>query len=80
VIPAKGSAQIILMPLKHRQGLCIRSRFAAMIIYANGKFLQESGLQLVCCTEKTNDYIYTPDYTMPTAIIMGSEDEGIRNE
>jgi 23S rRNA (guanosine2251-2'-O)-methyltransferase len=44
------------------------------------RFLQESGLQLVCCTEKTKENIYTPDYTSPTAIIMGSEEDGIRNE
>jgi 23S rRNA (guanosine2251-2'-O)-methyltransferase len=44
------------------------------------RFLQESGLQLVCCTEKTKDDIYNPDYTSPTAIIMGSEEDGIRNE
>jgi 23S rRNA (guanosine2251-2'-O)-methyltransferase len=44
------------------------------------RFLQESGLQLVACTEKTKDYIYAPDYTVPTAIIMGSEEDGVRNE
>ena len=44
------------------------------------RFLQESGLQLVCCTEKTKDDIYEPDYTPPTAIIIGSEEDGIRND
>ena len=43
-------------------------------------FLQDSGLQIVACTEKTNETIYVPDYTLPTAIVMGSEDEGISNE
>ncbi|MNE82236.1 tRNA (guanosine(18)-2'-O)-methyltransferase [compost metagenome] len=37
-------------------------------------------MQIVACTEKTNDLIYVPDYTAPTAIVMGAEDEGISNE
>jgi len=44
------------------------------------RFLQASGLQLVACTEKTEEFLYTPDYTAPTAIIMGSEDDGISDE
>ncbi len=34
----------------------------------------------MACTEKTNDFIYAPDYSLPTAIVMGSEDEGISND
>ena len=37
-------------------------------------------MQLVACTEKTNDDIFKPDYAVPTAIIMGSEEDGISNE
>jgi 23S rRNA (guanosine2251-2'-O)-methyltransferase len=44
------------------------------------KFLQESGLQLIACTEKTNDYLYQLDYTVPSAIIMGSEETGISTD
>ena len=81
VIPAKGSAQINPDAIKTSAGalykipVCRHDNFMQTV-----RFLQESGLQLVCCTEKTNDYIYTPDYTAPTAIIMGSEEDGIRNE
>ncbi len=81
VIPAKGSAQINPDAIKTSAGalykipVCRHDNFMQTV-----KFLQESGLQLVSCTEKTNDYIYTPDYTAPTAIIMGSEEDGIRNE
>jgi 23S rRNA (guanosine2251-2'-O)-methyltransferase len=70
------------MPSKHRQGrlykipVCRHDNFMQTV-----RFLQESGLQLVCCTEKTKRrYLYVPDYTAPTAIIMGSEEDGIRNE
>jgi 23S rRNA (guanosine2251-2'-O)-methyltransferase len=81
VIPAKGSAQINADAVKTSAGalykipVCRHDNFVQTI-----KFLQESGLQIVCCTEKTNDFIYKPDYTAPTAIVMGSEEDGIRNE
>lgn len=40
--------------------------------------LQGSGIQVLACTEKTQDSLYTPDYTGPTAIVMGSEEDGIQ--
>src|SRR5580698_6757994 len=81
VVPAKGSAQINPDAIKTSAGalynipVCRHDNFMQTI-----KFLQESGLQLVCCTEKTKEDIYSPDYTPPTAIIMGSEEDGIRND
>src|SRR6201996_1311735 len=81
VIPAKGSAQINADAIKTSAGalykipVCRHDNFMPTI-----RFLQESGLQLVCCTEKTKDDIYNPDYTSPTAIVMGSEEDGVRNE
>ena len=44
------------------------------------QFLKDSGIQLVACTEKTQDNMYKPDYTPPTAIIMGSEEDGVSPE
>lgn len=81
VVPAKGSAQINPDAIKTSAGalykipVCRHDNFMQTV-----RFLQDSGLQLVCCTEKTNEYLYKPDYTAPTAIIMGSEEDGIRNE
>ncbi|WP_345952470.1 23S rRNA (guanosine(2251)-2'-O)-methyltransferase RlmB [Mucilaginibacter sp. PAMB04168] len=81
LIPAKGSAQINADAVKTSAGalykipVCRHENFVQTV-----RFLQESGLQIVCCTEKTNDYIYKPDYTLPTAVVMGSEEDGIRNE
>ena len=40
------------------------------------QFMKDSGLQLVGCTEN----MYKPDYTPPTAIIMGSEEDGVSPE
>ncbi|MAO70902.1 MAG: 23S rRNA (guanosine(2251)-2'-O)-methyltransferase RlmB [Flavobacteriales bacterium] len=44
------------------------------------QFLKDSGLQLVSCTEKTEKDIYTLNFTNPTAIIMGSEEDGVSPE
>lgn len=81
VVPAKGSAQINPDAIKTSAGalykipVCRHDNFFQTV-----RFIQESGLQIVCCTEKTNDFIYKPDYTAPTAIVMGSEEDGVRNE
>ncbi|GLB48821.1 23S rRNA (guanosine(2251)-2'-O)-methyltransferase RlmB [Neptunitalea lumnitzerae] len=40
-------------------------------------YLQGSGIQVVAATEKTEDTIYDVDFTLPSAIIMGSEGTGI---
>ncbi|MDF3076275.1 MAG: rlmB [Sphingobacteriaceae bacterium] len=81
VVPAKGSAQINPDAIKTSAGALYKipvCRHESLQKVA--KFLQESGLQLVACTEKTNDNLYKPDYTVPTAIILGSEESGISNE
>ena len=44
------------------------------------QFMKESGIQLIACTEKTQDDMYKPDYTTPTAIIIGSEEDGVSPE
>lgn len=81
VIPSKGSAQINPDAIKTSAGALYKIPVCRQEnLLQAARFLQESGLQLVCCTEKTKDTIYKPDYTAPTVIIMGSEDEGIRNE
>ncbi len=81
VVPSKGSAQINPDAIKTSAGALYKipvCRHESLLKTA--KFLQESGLQLVACTEKTNDYLYQPDYTVPTAVIMGSEESGISTE
>jgi len=44
------------------------------------QFMKNSGIQLIACTEKTQDDMYKPDYTPPTAIIIGSEEDGVSPE
>jgi len=40
-------------------------------------YLKASGVNVVACTEKTQNLIQDTDLTLPTAIIMGSEEDGI---
>ena len=44
------------------------------------QMLKDSGIQIISCTEKTNNKIYSVNYQIPTAIILGSEENGISNE
>jgi len=41
------------------------------------EFLKSSGLQIIACTEKAENLYHEPDMTVPTAVIMGSEEDGI---
>ncbi|HZX75481.1 MAG TPA: 23S rRNA (guanosine(2251)-2'-O)-methyltransferase RlmB, partial [Cyclobacteriaceae bacterium] len=39
--------------------------------------LKENGIQIVACTEKADKTIYEVDFTVPTALMFGSEEDGI---
>jgi 23S rRNA (guanosine2251-2'-O)-methyltransferase len=41
------------------------------------KDLQQNGIQIVACTEKASHVLYELDLTTPTALLMGSEEDGI---
>ncbi len=44
------------------------------------EYLKSSGIRVVACTEKTNDFVFDVSLSGPTAIIMGSEEDGISRE
>jgi 23S rRNA (guanosine2251-2'-O)-methyltransferase len=81
IIPSRGSAQINGDAIKtsagalHRIKVCREDNLKAVIEY-----LKESGLQIVACHEKTDTLIYDADFKKPSAIIMGSEENGISGE
>jgi len=41
------------------------------------KELRENGIQVIACTEKAHDDIYSADLSGPTALLLGSEEDGI---
>lgn len=81
IIPSRGAAQINGDAIKtsagalHRMKVCREDNLKTTI-----EQLKESGLQIVACHEKTDNLIYDADFTKPTAVIMGSEEDGISNE
>jgi 23S rRNA (guanosine2251-2'-O)-methyltransferase len=81
VIPSRGAAQINADAVKtsagalNRMPVCREDNLKNIIEY-----LKESGLQIIACHEKTENYHFNADLTRPTAIIMGSEENGISNE
>ncbi len=81
VIPSRGAAQINEDAIKTSAGalnkikVCKEDNLKHTIDY-----LLESGLQIVACHEKTTQHHFDIDLTIPTAIIMGSEDQGISGE
>jgi len=81
VIPEKGAAQVNADAIKtsagalHKIPLCREHNLKDVIDYC-----KDSGLKIVACTEKTEDYYYKVDFTGPTAIILGSEEDGISPE
>jgi len=81
IIPDKGSARINSDAVKTSAGalnyipICREHNLKNVI-----NDLKDSGLQVVACTEKTDKLLYNVDFTIPTAIIMGSEEEGISPE
>ncbi|MEO1051794.1 MAG: 23S rRNA (guanosine(2251)-2'-O)-methyltransferase RlmB [Bacteroidota bacterium] len=81
IIPEKGSAAVNADAMKTSAGalnfipLCRVSHLGKTLQY-----LKDSGLQIVACTEKAQSNLYDIDFNVPTAILMGSEEDGISPE
>ncbi len=81
VVPSRGSAQINSEAIKTSAGaLNLVPVCRSFNLKETIEFLKESGLQIVSATEKTDKNYTSVDYQKPTAIIMGSEDQGISEE
>lgn len=81
IIPEKGAAQINEDAVKTSAGalfhipVCRTKSVSATIT-----LLQNSGIKLVGCTEKTDTIIQDIDMTGPVCVIMGAEDTGISDD
>ncbi len=81
VIPTRGSAQITSDAMKTSAGaLNYLSICREMNLKSTITYLQECGITVYGCTEKTENAIYDIDLNQPVAIIMGSEEDGISPE
>lgn len=81
LIPEKGSALITSDAIKtsagalHKIPVCKTKDLNKAVLE-----LKNSGLKILACTEKTDNLIFDATLTGSTAIIMGSEEDGISDE
>ncbi|MCK4663769.1 MAG: 23S rRNA (guanosine(2251)-2'-O)-methyltransferase RlmB [Bacteroidales bacterium] len=81
IISTKGSAQINSDSMKTSAGalnnmpICKSNNLKTTI-----SFLKNCGIQICAATEKSDKIIYSADFNLPLAIIMGAEDKGIKKE
>ncbi len=78
VVPAQGAAQINADAMKTSAGALNFLPVSKVRNFSRTlDHLKESGLQIVAATEKTEMYHTSPDMTLPTVILLGSEENGI---
>lgn len=81
VVPMKESAAINADALKTSAGALFKIPVCRVHSLKKAvEYMQESGLQVIACSEKNDESLYSADFTIPTAIVMGSEEDGISNE
>jgi len=80
IIPAANSAPVNGDAIKTSAGalqkipVCREKNYELVLQY-----LKLNGIQLLGTDAKADQFIYDADLTVPTAILMGSEDEGLSN-
>jgi len=78
IIPSRGAAQINEDAIKTSSGALMSIPVCRSANLKNTlRFLRDSGLQIIAATEKAKSDYYDVDLTVPTALIMGSEEDGI---
>ena len=81
VIPARGSVSVNADAIKTSAGalhsipVCRENNLKDAIL-----FLKNSGIKVVAATEKAAEFYTDTDFSVPTAIVMGSEVEGVATE
>ena len=81
VVPLTGHAQITADAVKTSAG--VLNYLPVCRVGSLNKCITElknSGLQVIACSEKANDMIYQVDLKVPSALLMGSEKDGITPE
>ena len=81
LVPEKGSAQINEEAIKTSAGALYNIPVCKIksIVLAI-ETLQHNGIRVVACSEKTRKELYEIDMSLPTCIIMGSEESGISSD
>lgn len=78
IIPKRGSVSVTADAVKTSAGAVFRVPICKVDNLIDAVYyLQGSGIRVVAATEKTNNLLYSEDFTSPLAIVMGAEDVGI---
>ncbi len=78
VIPANGAAPINEDAIKTSAGALHHIAVSKVNnLKTTLNYLKESGINLIACTEKVKETIYSVNFDQPVALVMGSEDKGI---
>lgn len=81
LIPSKGSALVSADAIKTSAGALHSIPVCKTDLLKNSLFyLQQSGFQIVSCTEKSKISVENYSFFGPTAIILGSEEDGISHD
>ncbi|MDR1974645.1 MAG: 23S rRNA (guanosine(2251)-2'-O)-methyltransferase RlmB [Bacteroidales bacterium] len=81
VVPSQGNAAIGEDAVKTSAGALMRVPVCKSDnLKTTIHFLKASGLQVVAATEKARMLYTEADFSKPTAIVMGSEEDGVSNE
>jgi 23S rRNA (guanosine2251-2'-O)-methyltransferase len=81
VIPSRGSAQVGSDAMKTSAGalnyipVCRADNLKTTL-----REIKDNGITVIACTEKAADLVYKQDLTVPVALLMGSEEDGISPE
>lgn len=78
IVPAKGGAAINAEAVKSSAGALMRIDTCKVSNLRLAIFaLKQAGFKIVAASEKSDKLIYDVDMTGPTAVVMGSEGDGI---
>ena len=81
LIPSKGSAQVTADAIKTSAGALNRLKVCKTDSLKDSLFyVQQCGVRLVACTEKSNVPLYEANLMGAVAVIMGSEKDGITSD
>jgi 23S rRNA (guanosine2251-2'-O)-methyltransferase len=81
LIPSQGSATVTADAIKTSAGALLQMPVCKTDLLKDSMFfLQQSGFQLVACTEKSRTSTEDYQFFGPTAIVMGSEENGITSD
>ncbi len=81
IIPEIGSALLSGDAMKTSAGALNHARICrSKSLFKTIRQLQSSGLSIISCTEKASENMYQVNFQGPTAVVMGSEENGISDE